>query len=180
MSVEEQLDNLKTRSAHKRRRHRACDSCRRKKRRCEGGEPCAYCVRRNSECTYGEKGKRFIPRREQDVGSFDFHTFIEGYNISSIPPERLSPVDEHFSQVELMDNASAAENTTRAGYSTSPSGDEMLDFNIQPRKLKSVGGGLSFDGPNIFKPISLETVYFACIPPVFAGDEEIRAASFHN
>ncbi|KAJ6534118.1 fungal-specific transcription factor domain-containing protein [Mycena capillaripes] len=34
------------------RPRRACDQCRRKKRRCDGGERCAHCTRRNYICTY--------------------------------------------------------------------------------------------------------------------------------
>ncbi|KAJ7289428.1 fungal-specific transcription factor domain-containing protein [Mycena rebaudengoi] len=36
----------------KKRRQRACDMCRRKKRRCDGGDICNHCIKRNFPCTY--------------------------------------------------------------------------------------------------------------------------------
>ncbi|KAJ6564659.1 fungal-specific transcription factor domain-containing protein [Mycena capillaripes] len=35
--------------------HRPCDMCRRKKRRCDGGEPCGHCVKHGFNCTYQMK-----------------------------------------------------------------------------------------------------------------------------
>ncbi|KAJ7176194.1 fungal-specific transcription factor domain-containing protein [Mycena crocata] len=35
-----------------RKRHRACDMCRRKKRQCDGGDRCTHCVARDFTCTY--------------------------------------------------------------------------------------------------------------------------------
>ncbi|KAF7368555.1 Zn(2)-C6 fungal-type domain-containing protein [Mycena venus] len=40
--------------APRRRRQRACDMCRRKKRRCDGGDICAHCKKFNFTCTYME------------------------------------------------------------------------------------------------------------------------------
>lgn len=33
---------------------KACDSCRRRKGRCDGRRPCEYCLSRSSECSYSE------------------------------------------------------------------------------------------------------------------------------
>ncbi|KAJ7366071.1 fungal-specific transcription factor domain-containing protein [Mycena albidolilacea] len=50
MSANQPVD----RNAGKRKRQRACDRCRRKKRRCDGGEICDHCVKVNLVCTYVE------------------------------------------------------------------------------------------------------------------------------
>lgn len=33
---------------------KACDTCRRRKGRCDGRRPCEYCLSRSSECSYSE------------------------------------------------------------------------------------------------------------------------------
>lgn len=33
---------------------KACDSCRRRKGRCDGRRPCEFCLSRSSECSYSE------------------------------------------------------------------------------------------------------------------------------
>ncbi|KAJ6492212.1 fungal-specific transcription factor domain-containing protein [Mycena sanguinolenta] len=43
------------RAPMKRKGHRPCDMCRRKKRRCDGGEPCGRCVKHEYTCTYQQK-----------------------------------------------------------------------------------------------------------------------------
>ncbi|KAJ7122397.1 fungal-specific transcription factor domain-containing protein [Mycena epipterygia] len=40
-------------TSKKKRAQRACDMCRRKKRRCDGGEICDHCARHSFACTYG-------------------------------------------------------------------------------------------------------------------------------
>ncbi|KAJ7645245.1 fungal-specific transcription factor domain-containing protein [Mycena polygramma] len=39
-------------NAKQKRVQRACDMCRRKKRRCDGGDPCDHCAKHNFICTY--------------------------------------------------------------------------------------------------------------------------------
>ncbi|KAJ7092925.1 fungal-specific transcription factor domain-containing protein [Mycena belliarum] len=41
--------------AKRRKGHRPCDICRRKKRRCDGKDPCAFCVQRELSCTYQDR-----------------------------------------------------------------------------------------------------------------------------
>jgi hypothetical protein len=55
----------------------ACIVCRKRKLRCDGGQPsCATCVRLNHECTYIESRRKSGPRRgyvrtlETRLGSF--------------------------------------------------------------------------------------------------------------
>ncbi|KAJ6600168.1 hypothetical protein B0H10DRAFT_697448 [Mycena sp. CBHHK59/15] len=47
-------DTQESDSASKTKRERACDMCRRKKRRCDGGERCSHCIKHNFSCTYVE------------------------------------------------------------------------------------------------------------------------------
>ncbi|KAJ7641053.1 fungal-specific transcription factor domain-containing protein [Roridomyces roridus] len=47
-------DNEHQTSKKQKRVQRACDMCRRKKRRCDGGEVCAHCSKHNFICTYIE------------------------------------------------------------------------------------------------------------------------------
>ncbi|KAJ7110599.1 fungal-specific transcription factor domain-containing protein [Mycena epipterygia] len=42
-------------AAKKRKGHRPCDMCRRKKRRCDGGEPCGHCIQHEFICTYQQR-----------------------------------------------------------------------------------------------------------------------------
>ncbi|KAJ7153951.1 fungal-specific transcription factor domain-containing protein [Mycena crocata] len=42
-------------AAKKRKGHRPCDMCRRKKRRCDGGDPCGHCIQHEFSCTYQQR-----------------------------------------------------------------------------------------------------------------------------
>ncbi|THH16874.1 hypothetical protein EW146_g3841 [Bondarzewia mesenterica] len=59
------VDNGASQSAKKRRIQRACDICRRKKIRCDGGQMpgnrCSNCIAYNFDCTYNEAAKKRGP-----------------------------------------------------------------------------------------------------------------------
>ncbi|KAI9259990.1 nuclear protein, partial [Helicostylum pulchrum] len=58
MSSTRDLDNKRKRLTQ------ACELCRRKKIRCDGGKPtCGNCTRLNSECTYSTNSKKRGPRQ---------------------------------------------------------------------------------------------------------------------
>ncbi|KAF7335771.1 Zn(2)-C6 fungal-type domain-containing protein [Mycena venus] len=64
MSEEERSQNP---APHKRKGHRPCDMCRQKKRRCDGEEPCAHCVKHDFSCTYQQ---RAIQRKTITAASY--------------------------------------------------------------------------------------------------------------
>ncbi|KAJ7767023.1 fungal-specific transcription factor domain-containing protein [Mycena maculata] len=52
MSSNEELEDS---AAKKKKAHRPCDMCRRKKRRCDGGQPCGRCIQHEFNCTYQKR-----------------------------------------------------------------------------------------------------------------------------
>ncbi|OKL62798.1 hypothetical protein UA08_01461 [Talaromyces atroroseus] len=54
-------DDLSAEAAPKWRISKACQECRRRKIRCDGGEPCQHCKQRNSECEY----RGFVRQRKR-------------------------------------------------------------------------------------------------------------------
>ncbi|KAI8139079.1 hypothetical protein BJV82DRAFT_672948 [Fennellomyces sp. T-0311] len=45
----------------------ACETCRRRKTKCDGGNPCAYCVNAGFECNNNaDRRKRNVPQQQQD------------------------------------------------------------------------------------------------------------------
>ncbi|KAJ7614105.1 fungal-specific transcription factor domain-containing protein [Roridomyces roridus] len=52
-------------NATKVKRRRACDMCRQRRRRCDGGEPCGHCVDHEFKCSYANSVQEFLPSDPQ-------------------------------------------------------------------------------------------------------------------
>ncbi|KAJ6502946.1 hypothetical protein C8R47DRAFT_1107259 [Mycena vitilis] len=95
--------------AHKKRKgHRPCDMCRRKKRRCDGGDPCERCVKHDLLCTYQQKSTRRISPsyvRSLEARLETVEALIRESNSSGAPPQQLettTPPNSGGAGVPLM------------------------------------------------------------------------------
>ncbi|KAJ7264499.1 fungal-specific transcription factor domain-containing protein [Mycena haematopus] len=89
--------------------HRPCDVCRRKKRRCDGAEPCGRCVKHEDNCTYQQKA---MPRLASSsyVHSLEARLkTVEGLlresNIVSSDEPSLDCAQQNLQGVELITKA---------------------------------------------------------------------------
>ncbi len=49
----------------------ACDACKKRRRKCTGTMPCAYCAEKGCECNYSQqhkRGKRKLSERTENIG----------------------------------------------------------------------------------------------------------------
>lgn len=71
---------------------RACDSCRARKIRCDGRQPCNRCYRSSSECSFLDVPKRRAPRRRQpDSPASEVELGLHSPKKKGLSPRPLEP-----------------------------------------------------------------------------------------
>ncbi|KAI9928240.1 hypothetical protein ASPWEDRAFT_182166 [Aspergillus wentii DTO 134E9] len=100
------------------RSRKACISCRERKRKCDGGLPCTYCLRNEHECAYEhtrrkKKMQRYLDRKPQLQTSP-----TDGEGTSPKPGMAVEPKNQ--SQLRLLEANSPAVFVRRLGLKMNP------------------------------------------------------------
>lgn len=160
------------------RSKRACNSCRERKRKCDGELPCMYCAKNEHECSYEQPRQR--RKRLRQAKSHARRLVAEG-NVSSthIDEDLESPTSE----LRLIEDNSPAVFLKRLGLKIDPAASSLFNYyawnlgflreNMYLTRNLQLTEILTLD-----QMYDLTAIYFAEVAPVydFLDREYVRSA----
>ncbi|RWQ94139.1 hypothetical protein C8Q69DRAFT_317678 [Paecilomyces variotii] len=157
------------------RSKRACNSCRERKRKCDGEVPCMYCIKNGHECTYEQRRRRRIGRGHVRRPALEMNT--TGTRVE----ENIESTTA--SELQLIEDNSPAVFLKNLGLKIDPAASPVFNY---------YAWNLGFPRENTYLTRSLQlteilsrdqmyeltAIYFAEVAPVydFLDREYVRSA----
>ncbi|KAL1884955.1 hypothetical protein Plec18167_001612 [Paecilomyces lecythidis] len=159
--------------SNKRSKH-ACNSCRERKRKCDGEIPCLYCIKNGHECTYEQRQRR--RRRKTHARRLVLETDTNSTRLDENPE---SPTSE----LQLIEDNSPAVFLKNLGLKIDPAASPVFNYyawNLGfPRENAYLTQNLRLtEILTLDQMYDLTATYFAEIAPVydFLDREYVRSA----
>ncbi|GAD94417.1 C6 transcription factor, putative [Paecilomyces variotii No. 5] len=160
-------------SQSSKRSKRACNSCRERKRKCDGEIPCMYCTKNGHECTYEQRQKR---RRRAHARRLALETDANNTRLDEDPE---SPTSE----LQLIEDNSPAVFLKNLGLNIDPAASPVFNYYAWNLGFPQETAYL-MQKPRLTEILTLDrmydltAIYFAEIAPVydFLGREYVRSA----